>query len=215
MKISKNFQQDDEAIIKQFIAEYPLGILVCSIQSELEANHIPLYFVEGSGGNHLLKGHIALANPLWEKVEKGADVLVVFQGPQAYISPNWYPTKHEHGKAVPTWNYATVHVNGEISFPTDKEWKLDMLNVLTDNMENTQEIPWQVSNAPDDYIQKMLKSIVGIEIEITSWRSQWKMSQNQPEKNQMGVLKGLESSEDFGSKETLTFMKKMQNTTDV
>ncbi len=190
MKISKNFQQDDEAIIKQFIAEYPLGILVCSIQPELEANHIPLYFVEGPGGNHLLKGHIALENPLWEKVEKGADVLVVFQGPQAYISPNWYPTKHEHGKAVPTWNYATVHVNGEISFPTDKEWKLDMLNVLTDNMENTQEIPWQVSDAPDDYIQKMLKSIVGIEIEITSWRSQWKMSQNQPEKNQMGAFKG-------------------------
>ena len=213
MKIPKNFQQNDETLIKAFIAEYPLGVLVCSTQSELEANHIPLYIVEGFDGNHLLKGHIARANPLWEKVEEGADVLVIFQGPQTYISPNWYPTKQEHGKVVPTWNYSTVHVNGEISFPTDKEWMLDMLNVLTNNMESAQKVPWQVPDAPDDYIQKMLNAIVGIEVEIKSWRSQWKMSQNQPEENQLGVLKGLESSEKFGSDSTLKFMKRIKAAT--
>ena len=215
MKIPKAFQQNDEQLIKQFIAEYPLGVLVCSTQSELEANHIPLYLIEGADGNHRLKGHIARANPLWKTVKENASVLVLFQGPQTYISPNWYPTKQEHGKAVPTWNYTAVHVNGDISFPTDREWMLDMLNVLTNKMEQGQEQPWQVSDAPEAYIDKMLNAIIGIEIDIKSWRCQWKMSQNQPSENQTGVMEGLTGSEQVGAESTLAFMNEMAAATDV
>ena len=117
--------------------------------------------------------------------------MVIFNGPNCYISPNNYPTKKDTGKAVPTWNYMVVHVKGNISFIDDNEWIYEMLDTLTQEHESQQVIPWSIKDAPASYIQKMLSVLVGIKIEIIYINSQWKLSQNQPDINQSGVVEGL------------------------
>jgi transcriptional regulator len=137
-----------------------------------------------------LQGHIARANPLWRQAAD-AEVLVIFHGPQAYVTPSWYPTKREHGKAVPTWNYAVVHARGRLRVIEDPVWLRQQLEALVTHHESSFAEPWQISDAPPDYINKMLGAIVGIEISITGLTGKWKISQNQPEANRTGVVKGL------------------------
>lgn len=207
MFIPKKFEQNDESQLIELVSNYPFAALVCTSHSGLEATHIPLYLVEMPEGKQVLKGHIARANTLWEIVEKQSSVLVIFQGPQSYVSPNFYPTKKEHGKAVPTWNYVSVHIKGEISFINDAEWKLDMLARLTDKLEAEEASPWKVSDAPKDYIEKQLGGIVGIEIMVNSIEGQWKLSQNQPAQNQAGVIEGLAESLRYGAGTMSDLMK--------
>lgn len=209
MYIPRKFKQDDESQLIELISSYPFAILVCNSLSGFEATHIPLYLVEIPEGNQVLKGHIAKANTLWKIVEKQSSVLVIFQGPQSYISPNYYPTKKEHGKAVPTWNYVSVHIKGEISFINDAEWKLEMLTYLSDKLEVEEASPWKVSDAPKDYIEKQLGGIVGIEITVNSLEGQWKLSQNQPANNQTGVIEGLSESSRFNASTMSEFMKNL------
>ncbi|SMN02567.1 Transcriptional regulator [uncultured Candidatus Thioglobus sp.] len=190
MHIPKKFKQNDLVQFKQLINKYPFASLITNSKSELEVNHIPL-ILNQSNEKQVLHGHIAKANPLWKNLKGKSEVLVVFNGPNCYISPNYYPTKKETGKVVPTWNYVALHIKGTISFIHDNQWKLNMVNNLTKQHENEQPIPWSVSDAPDEYIQKMLSAIVGLEIEILSSTSQWKVSQNQPEQNKQGVIAGL------------------------
>jgi len=157
------------------------------------------------GDKVFLQGHIAKVNNLWKNLENGTEVLVVFSGPNCYVSPNYYPTKKQHGKAVPTWNYVTVHAKGQLSFVHDDVWNLQMINALTDQHEASQKKPWSIADAPADYIQKMLPAIVGLQIDVSSIVGQWKLSQNQPEQNQQGVFEGL-SKEDCSNSQKISML---------
>ena len=194
MYIPKHFQQDDIDVLKKLINEYPLATIVINGHNGLNASHIPFYLNADSSGKTLLQGHIAKANSLWQECEDDAQVICIFHGPQTYISPNWYETKKEHGKVVPTWNYISVHAHGTLRLIHDANWKLAQINHLTRQSESEQTVPWSVSDAPPEFIEKLLPAIVGIEIAVEKLEGQWKLSQNQPEKNQSGVIKGLTSS---------------------
>lgn len=170
-----------------------MATLVVNSDDGLQANHIPLLLAERKPGNFVLQGHIAAANPLW-KIGIQGDVLAIFQGPAAYVTPSWYPSKQEHGKVVPTWNYTAVHATGELSFIHDNDWKLDLVQRLTEQMEASKPQPWKVSDAPKAFTQKLLPAIVGFEIAVVDMVGKWKVSQNQPEANQQGVREGLEAA---------------------
>jgi transcriptional regulator len=190
MHIPSKFKQNEESILLEIIREYPFATLITNTESGIDATHFPVIIANKEGKNSI-QAHIAKANKIWESVKNGAEVLLVFNGPNCYISPNYYPTKVETGKAVPTWNYVVVHVKGRISFIHDEKWIYNMIDSLTNEHESTQKIPWSISDAPESYINKMLPAIVGIEVSIDSIEGQWKLSQNQPDINKFGVIKGL------------------------
>ena len=142
----------------------------------------------------VLRGHVARANPLWREFDPGTNVLAIFQGPQAYISPSWYATKKEHGRVVPTWNYAVVHAHGRLLVRDDAAWAHAMVDELATEHESTRPKPWAVGDAPDDYIAQLTRAIVGIEIPVTRLTGKWKTSGNQPAANRAGVAHGLAAS---------------------
>lgn len=186
-----HFAVDDPASLHALMRDRPLATLVTHCTDGLDANPVPLLWVDDGSPNGLLRGHVAKANPLWREAD-GAAVLAVFHGPQAYVSPGWYPTKQETGKVVPTWNYAVVQARGTLRAVTDTAWLRDLVDSLTRSHEASQPAPWSVNDAPPVYLDAMLNGIVGIEIAITSLRGKWKMSQNQPEANRRGVVAGLQ-----------------------
>lgn len=191
MYIPRHFEQDDIATLHALMRNHPLCTLVTLSADGFNANHIPLHLSPEPGPYGILRGHVARANPVWSDVNADTEVLAVFQGPQAYITPSWYPTKTESGKAVPTWNYTAVHAYGTLRCVDDREWLRNHLDALTNAQEAVFSAPWKVSDAPDDYISKMLGAIVGIEISITRLQGKWKTSQNQPEGNRTGIERGL------------------------
>ena len=136
---------------------------------------------------------MARANPLWKTLDRQVPVLAVFQGGNHYIHPGWYPTKREHGKVVPTWNYVVVQVRGRLTIHDDPDWIRAQVLELTAQQESAFAAPWSVDDAPRDYTDALLRALVGIEIEITDWRGKWKVSQNQPPANQQGVVDGLQA----------------------
>ena len=190
MHIPHKFKQDEENQLIAIMREYPFATLVTHSESGIEATHLPVIFNRADGKN-IIQAHIAKANKIWKSVKEGSEILLIFNGPNCYISPNYYPTKKESGKAVPTWNYVVVHVKGTISFIHDEKWIYNMIDSLTKEHESKQDIPWSISDAPDTFINKMLPAIVGIELNINSIEGQWKLSQNQPEVNKFGVIQGL------------------------
>lgn len=193
MHIPPQFSQQDPSQLVALIKQYPLANVVCVIEQGLCAHHLPLYLAE-SQETTVLRGHIAKANDMWKVVADKSQVLAIFQGPQAYITPNYYPTKQQHGKAVPTWNYVAVHIKGSLRFIDDSSYKYEVVDRLTHHMEAEEAKPWQLSDAPDEYIERMLTGIVGIEIVVEAMEGQFKLSQNQPEVNQQGVVNGLSAS---------------------
>ncbi|MEH6454636.1 MAG: FMN-binding negative transcriptional regulator [Psychromonas sp.] len=207
MHTPKTFQQHDPELLEEIIVNYPFATLVTHSDSGLEVNHLP-FILTHANGESVLQGHIAKANPLWKNLSENSEVLLVFHGPHCYISPNHYPTKQETGKAVPTWNYIAVHVKGNLSFIHDPKWKLNMINNLTNQHEATQESPWSISDAPEIYIEKMLPAIVGLQLEFLSITGQWKLSQNQPERNKQGVVTGLSKANDSDMQKVAELVKK-------
>ncbi|WP_182406316.1 FMN-binding negative transcriptional regulator [Psychrobacter sp. GP33] len=193
MHIPKQFKQENDTELLELMREYPFATLITHSTSGMEANHLPIS-LSWQEDKLYLHAHIAKVNCLWQSVAKSSEVLVVFNGPNCYISPNHYPTKQQTGKAVPTWNYVAVHVKGSISFINDAAWIYQALENLTDEHEFGLDNPWAISDAPAPYIDKMLPAIVGIEIAVTSITGQWKLSQNQPLVNQVGVIDGLSAS---------------------
>jgi len=187
----KHFEPPDRQALFDLINQYPLATLVINTSSGISADHIPLRLHTAKDNKLLLQGHIARANPLMMEKTSG-HAIAIFHGPETYISPNWYPTKQEYGKVVPTWNYTTVHASAPLKFIDDPAWKLTFLEKLTDEHELNQEKPWSVSDAPKEFTQKLLSAIVGLEISIIDLSGKWKVSQNQPEQNQLGVRSGLE-----------------------
>ncbi|GAB2584578.1 FMN-binding negative transcriptional regulator [Dyella jejuensis] len=185
MYLPASFHETRAAVLHALIREYPFGTIVTHGADGLAANHLPFELVDGGS----LQGHVARGNEL--AAADGAPVLVIFQAADGYISPNWYPSKHETGREVPTWNYAVVHVHGRLHVTHDRTWLRALLERLTDRHEATQPRPWQISDAPEDHIEKMLSAIVGLEIAIERIEGKFKLSQNHPEANRAGVRNGL------------------------
>lgn len=173
------------------IRDRPLATLVATTSSGLGANHIPLHLVPEPAPFGTLRGHVARSNPLWRDLEAGADVLAIFQGPDAYITPSWYATKAETGRVVPTWNYAVVHAHGTFRAIDDAGWIRAQLEAMTAHNENKFPEQWAVSDAPREFTEKLIEAVVGIEIVIARLSGKWKISQNQSPQNQAGVIEGL------------------------
>ena len=190
MYLPAHFEESRSEVLRALMAEHPLATLVAHGADGLTANHLPLHLEPGIGPFGVLQGHVARANSLWQQAAD-TEVLAIFQGPQAYVTPSWYATKREHGKAVPTWNYVVVHARGRLRAIDDPLWLRRQLETLVDRHEAAFAEPWQVADAPPDYIDKMLAAIVGIEISITDLKGKWKISQNQPPANRAGVVAGL------------------------
>lgn len=191
MYLPKHFDQPSVDVLHQLMQAQPLATLVTLSADGLNANHIPFHLSADAGSLGTLRGHVARANPVWRESSQETEVLVIFQGPEAYITPSWYPTKAEHGKAVPTWNYAVAHAYGILRVVEDSTWVRTQLEALTAHNEAAFAAPWQVSDAPHEYIDKLLGAVVGIEIVITRLVGKWKTSQNQAESNREGVAHGL------------------------
>lgn len=185
------FEESRPDVLQGLLARHPLATLVHVDAQGLVVDHIPLLWRPAPDqAQGCLMGHVARANPLWQ-VDPEHAVVAVFQGPQTYISPNWYASKANGGRVVPTWNYAVVHAHGRLQAQHDDSWKRALLNELTRTHEQTQASPWAVDDAPADHITTLLKAIVGIEISISSLQGKWKVSQNQPATNQATVVTGL------------------------
>lgn len=195
MYLPVKFAEADRAVMHEFITAHPFGTLVTGSPTHgLYATHLPLLLDTGRGPQGTLHGHIARANPHHLKATDTTRALVVFTGVDAYITPNWYATKAEHGKVVPTWNYVAVHVTGTVRFIDDKDAMMRHLDTLTNTHEATQAHPWAMSDAPADYVEQLAKAVIGIEIEITALEGKWKMSQNRPDADIDGVIDGLRAS---------------------
>lgn len=192
MYIPKHFEESRIKVLHQLISSCPLGTFVTQCDGDIEANHIPFLLSHSGDDLGTLKCHIAKANPLWKSL-CADEALVIFQGPDCYISPSWYPSKHIHGKAVPTWNYIVVHARGVPKVFDDRGWLIEHISELTDSHESKNAVSWKVSDAPADYIDSMVNAIVGIEIPITRLTGKWKLSQNRTKADQAGVIAGLES----------------------
>lgn len=192
MYLPKHFAETDIGVMHELMRAHPLATLVTQGADGLEANHIPLHLDAAAGPNGTLRGHVARANPLAADATVNRKILVIFKGPDSYISPSGYATKAEHGKVVPTWNYAAVHVYGELRLIDDADWLLAQLHALTAEHEAGLQHPWAVDDAPADYIGKMLGAVVGIEIAIDRLVGKWKVSQNQPAVNQASLIAALD-----------------------
>jgi len=194
MYLPTHFEESRIGVLQALMREHPFATLVTKTKGGegLTANHLPLHLEPEAGPFGVLQGHVARANPVWQQMS-GSEILVIFHGPQAYVTPSWYETKREHGKAVPTWNYVVVHAHGRLRAIDDADWLLGNLEALVAHHEAGFAEPWQVGDAPPEYIDKMLTAIVGIEIEITELKGKWKTSQNQPPANRTGVVAGLRS----------------------
>jgi transcriptional regulator len=187
----EHFKETRPGAMQQLIREHALGTLVTLGLDGLNANHLPFDFDPEPAPFGTLRAHVARSNPVWRDLVSNVDVLAVFQGPSAYISPGWYPTKHEHGRAVPTYNYMVVHAYGPLRVVQDVVWLRALLGRLTDRHEAGMPQPWQVDDAPEDFIEKMLTAVVGIEIPVVRLIGKWKLSQNQPPENRIGAEHGL------------------------
>lgn len=193
MYIPKNFDEPRVDVLHELIRAQPLATLITLSSNGLNANHIPFHLSEGPSVFGTLRGHVARSNSVWSNCVTDVEALAVFQGPNAYITPSWYPTKSENGKAVPTWNYVVAHAYGTLRVIDDASWLRAHLEALTAHNESTFSEQWRVSDAPHDFIEKMIAAVVGIEIEITRLIGKWKVSQNQPSQNRSGVVQGLRS----------------------
>lgn len=190
MYLPKHFEQNDAAALAALMRAHPLATLVTVTNGALSADHLPLQY---DASTRTLRGHVARANPLWRDAA-GTAVLALFHGPQGYVSPNWYPSKAEHHKAVPTWNYAVVHAHGRLRAVDDAAWVHALVSELTARHEAGHTPPWQVADAPADYLQQMLGAIVGIEITIERLVGKWKLSQNRSEADRLGAAAGVDDA---------------------
>jgi len=196
MYTPRAFALDDLPEIQQLIQHTRLAQLVTVGENGLQASHLPLLLNPDEGPNGTLYGHLARANPQWRELQNGSEALVIFAGADAYISPAFYPAKAEHGKVVPTWNYIAVHAYGTPEVFSDAERLLKVVTALTDRHESGRAQPWRVSDAPADYIDGMLKAIVGFALPIKRLVGKRKLSQNRSAADMAGVRDGLAASAD-------------------
>ncbi|WP_201191327.1 FMN-binding negative transcriptional regulator [Pseudomonas fluorescens] len=196
MYTPRSFAIDDLQQMQQHMLDTRLAMVITHGAQGLQASHLPLLLRPDEGPNGTLYGHFARANPQWKELQEGAEALVIFAGADAYVSPGFYPGKAEHGKVVPTWNYVAVHAYGTAQVITDAEPLLDLVSALTDRHEAGRAQPWKVADAPADYIDGMLKAIVGFALPIQRLEGKRKLSQNRSSADMAGVREGLAASPD-------------------
>ncbi|MDF1832255.1 MAG: FMN-binding negative transcriptional regulator [Porticoccaceae bacterium] len=208
MYIPNHFKEESQEKLQQYIRDYSFGLLVVADDEGIEANHVPFYLCGGKNDSlGQLQCHLARSNPVWQRVASCARILAVFQGPDAYVSPSWYPTKAETGRVVPTWNYLAVHVQGKAQIIHDSDWLKYHLQQLTDQHELQMPTPWSVDDAPTNFIERLVQNVVGVEITIETLTGKLKASQNQSEKNRAGVKAGLEIEESAQSRAMAKFIR--------
>lgn len=208
MYTPRAFALDDLPELQQLIRHTRLAQLVTFGEHGLQASHLPLLLNPDEGPNGTLYGHLAKANRQWQDLQNGSEALVIFAGAEAYVSPGFYPAKAEHGKVVPTWNYLAVHAYGQAEVFTDAERLLTLVSALTDRHENGRAQPWKVSDAPVDYIDGMLKAIVGFALPIQRLQGKRKLSQNRSAADIAGVREGLAASFDVHDQTLARFIPK-------
>ena len=192
MYVPRHFAETRVEVLHELIRRQPLGTLVVAAPDGLEASDVPFEIDPEPAPFGTLRCHVARANPIWQQIDPNKPVLVVFQGEQGYVSPSWYAAKQENGKVVPTWNYAAVHAYGLAKAVQDAAWLRRMVEDLTNRHEQGRADPWHVSDAPADYVEKLLGAIVGVEIPVTRMLGKWKFSQNRSTADRQGVIAGLE-----------------------
>ena len=207
MYVPSHFKEDDIGKLQQYIRDYGFGLLIVADDDGIEANHVPFHLSsEEDGTLGQLQCHLARSNPVWQRLQNGARVLAVFQGPDAYVSPSWYETKAETGRVVPTWNYLAVHVEGSARIIEDSTWLKQHLHLLTNQHESGMSDPWSVDDAPTEFTERLVQAIVGVDIKIETMTGKLKASQNQPEKNRAGVKIGLETGEGANNRAMAKFI---------
>lgn len=193
MYLPRHFEETRAEELHRVITDFPLGVLVLNGPNGLDANHLPFELDLNAGDRGHLLGHVARANPLWQEAQDGEDALVIFRAANAYISPNWYPSKHEFHRQVPTWNYQAVHVQGRIRIRDDERFVRSVVARLTraNEARTGSDRPWRMTDSSKEYIDQMLTAIVGIEIEITKLIGKWKLSQNREERDRIHAAEEL------------------------
>jgi transcriptional regulator len=201
MYVPPHFEEVRPDALHGLIAEYPLGALVVKGPNGLDANHLPFELDPKVGDHGLLRAHVARANPVWKEVRDGDEALVIFRATNAYISPNWYPSKHELHQQVPTWNYQVVHVHGTLRIRDDERFVRGVVARLTrvNEVRTGDAKPWKMTDSTPEYIDKMLAAIVGIEVEIEKIVGKWKLSQNKEERDRVGAAEALRAHGDEAS----------------
>lgn len=199
MYVPKANEETRLEVLHALIRAHPLGTWTVFDGADLVTNHVPFQLDAARGPLGTLLGHVARANPVWRAPASAVRGVVAFQGPQAYVTPTWYPSKREHGKTVPTWNYAVVHVRGVPTFTHDRDWLHAHVSRLSDAHEAAERAPWAVADAPADFVEKQLGAIVGVEIPIEALVGKWKASQNRSAADRSGVVAGLRGRGDHAS----------------
>lgn len=206
MYLPPAFREDDPAAIAAAIRSARLAQLVTATADGLIATPLPMLLDAAEGEHGVLYGHVSAANPQWRAAPIGA-ALAIFMGPDAYVSPAWYPTKRETGKVVPTWNYVAVHAYGTVEFFREPDRLADVVTRLTLRHEHGRAHPWAVSDAPDDFIAAQLRGIVGVRLPIARIEAKRKLSQNRNEADRAGAIAGLAASEDPADRATAALMR--------
>ncbi|WP_101048703.1 FMN-binding negative transcriptional regulator [Macromonas nakdongensis] len=188
-----HFALTEPDALQRILRQHPLGMLVTHGPEGLDANHIPFEYDPARGEHGTLTAHVARANPVWQRCAGGADVLVVFRGVEGYISPSWYPSKHDTHRQVPTWNYEVVHAHGRLTVRDDEKFVRGVVARLTRSHEATEPQPWKMGDAPPDYLDAMLQAIVGLEIAVTRWEGKAKLSQNKAPLDRQGAVEALQA----------------------
>lgn len=194
MYLPKHFEMADRTALQALVSDYPLGTWIVQCDGELVINHIPFFLDSSAGANGMLIGHVARANPVWRQLACATSSVVVFQGPQAYVSPRWYAGKLIDGKVVPTWNYAVAHAHGTPRAIEDRQRLLEMVSQMSALQEAPLDQPWAVSDAPAEFIEGMLGAIIGVEIPLDRLTGKWKCSQNRRAQDQRRIAAGLQEN---------------------
>ena len=208
MYLPSHFEERDIEKLQSAVELHPLATWIVASSQQLAINHIPFLLDKDRGQYGTLAGHVARTNSVWKLLANNHQCAAVFQGEQSYVSPSWYPSKHEHHRAVPTWNYVVVHAHGVARAIEDRDWLLQLVTRLSDKHEADQPTPWHVSQAPADYLEKMLEAIVGIEIPIDKLVGKFKLSQNRSRDDQHGIVAGLHQAGDTDSVAMAELMKR-------
>ena len=193
MYLPSHFEETRTSVLHETMRANPFGTLVTLTADGLDANHIPMEIDPDPAPYGTVRGHVARANPVWRDL-RTPDVLVIFHGPHTYISPSWYPTAQESRKAVPTWNYVVVHAHGAIRIIDDAEWVREQLGRLMKRFESDRASPWRMSDMPADFVESLIRGVVGFEVHIARLIGKWKVSQNRPTADVRGIVAGLKAT---------------------
>ncbi|MEI5996321.1 FMN-binding negative transcriptional regulator [Paraburkholderia bengalensis] len=196
MYVPAHFAPPDVESLRQLIVDHPLGALITNTGGELDANHIPFELDRNAGEHGILRAHVARSNSVWTEVKDGDEVLVIFRGDEAYVTPSWYPSKHEFHKQVPSWNYRVAHVHGRITVRDDEKYVRGVVARLTRTHEASQPKPWKMTDAEPEYLEMMLRNIVGIEIEVIRLGGKFKLSQNRELRDRVSLGEALKAQGD-------------------